>query len=110
VAKLQAASGPIAKAAVPWDRQTDGETGGRIALFRNAALGRGPKTSLSSAIYYADNVALPAFARRCCGNRSISPACRAHSSKPAVEDLLPWTDKRTDGEKDGQTAGRRTVS
>jgi len=33
---------------------------------------------------YADNVALPAFARRCCSNRSISPAGRAHSSKPAA--------------------------
>jgi len=27
-------------------------------------------------------------ARRCCSNRSISPACRAHSSKPAAARLL----------------------
>ena len=52
-------------------------------------------TSLCSATY-ADNVALPAFARRtprCCApssNRSISPAGRAHSSKPA-------DDRRIDG-------------
>jgi len=31
---------------------------------------------------YADNVALPAFACHGCSNRSISPACQAHSSKP----------------------------
>jgi len=53
---------------------------GRYSLMASA------KTSLCSATTYADNVALPAFARRCCSNRSISPACRAHSSKP---DPLP---------------------
>jgi len=37
VAKLQAASVPIAWAAAPWNRQVDG----RIALFQNAPLGRG---------------------------------------------------------------------
>ena len=31
---------------------------------------------------YADSVALPAFARQPCSNRSISPISRAHSSKP----------------------------
>jgi len=36
VAKLQAASVPIAHAAAPWDRQTDGQREGRIALFQNA--------------------------------------------------------------------------
>jgi len=49
------------------------------------------KTSLCSATTYADNVALPAFARRCCSNRSISPARRAHSSKPATHFRL-WAD------------------
>ena len=41
---------------------------------------------------------LPAFARRTprCSNRSICPARRAHSSKPAAADLLLWTDRRTD--------------
>jgi len=43
---------------------------------------------------YADNVrglrALPAFARRCYSNRLISPARRAHSSKPAAAGLLLW--------------------
>jgi len=38
---------------------------------------------------YADNVPLPAFARRCRSNRSISPARRrAHSSMPAAAGLL----------------------
>jgi len=38
VAKVQAASVPIAQATAPWDRQTDGRTDrlGRIALFQNA--------------------------------------------------------------------------
>ena len=52
----------------------------------------------------ADNVALPAFACRFnCrpgSNRSISPAHRAHSSKPAAARLLlsahAGTDRRTD--------------
>jgi len=45
------------------------------------------KTSLCSATTYADNVALPAFARSTplyCSHRSISPAGRAHSSKRAA--------------------------
>jgi len=29
-------------------------------------------------------------ARRCCGNRSISPAHRTHISKSAAAGLLPW--------------------
>ena len=33
---------------------------------------------------YADNVALPAFARRCCSNRSISPALHSKSSFVAI--------------------------
>ena len=37
VAKLQAASVPVAYAAAQWDRQIDGE----IALFQNAPLGWG---------------------------------------------------------------------
>jgi len=50
---------------------------------------------------HADNVALPAFARlRPCSSRSISPACRAHGSKPTAASLLLWahagTDRRTD--------------
>jgi len=36
VAKLQAASVPIAEAAAPWDRETGGQTDGRIALFQRA--------------------------------------------------------------------------
>ena len=40
----------------------------------------------------------------CCSNRSISPAHRAHSSKPATAaGLLPWTRAGTDGQR-----GRRT--
>jgi len=56
---------------------------------------------------YADNVALPAFARCCCcargTSRSIFPARRAHSSKPVAEAFLLYcgpvlrqTDRRTD--------------
>jgi len=33
-------------------------------------------------------VALPAFARRCCGNRSVCLDSRAHSSNPAAAGLL----------------------
>ena len=58
-------------------------------------------TSLCSATTHADNVALPAFARRFCSSRSISLACRPHISRPAVAGLLPFahagTDRRTDG-------------
>jgi len=55
---------------------------------------------------HAHNVVglLPAFARRCCSNRSISPARRAHSSKPAAAGLLLWandgTDTRTGRQRD----------
>jgi len=56
---------------------------------------------------YADNVALPAFARRCCSNRSISFARRSHTGKPAAAGLLLWahagTDRRTDAQTDEQT-------
>jgi len=45
---------------------------------------------------YADNVALPAFARCCCSNQSISSACWAHSSKPTVVVLLLWAHDGTD--------------
>jgi len=52
----------------------------------------------------ADNVALPAFARRrCCSNRSISPARRAHSSKPEAAGLLPLAHAGTDRQTDGRT-------
>jgi len=40
---------------------------------------------------YADNVSL-SFARRCRSNRSISPVCRADSSKPAAP-LLEMADR-----------------
>ena len=54
---------------------------------------------------YADNVALPAFARRrCCSNRSISPARRAHSSKPEAAGLLPLAHAGTDRQTDGRTS------
>ena len=60
---------------------------------------------------YADNVALPAFARRrCCSNRSISFARRAHSSKPEAAGLLPLAHAGTDRQTDGRTDGHRTVS
>ena len=56
---------------------------------------------------YAGNVALFTLAaeRRPCSNRSISPARRAHSSKPAAPGLLLWAQR-------GQTDrdGHRTVS
>jgi len=60
---------------------------------------------------YADNAALSAFARCCCSNRSISPAGRAHSSKPAAaacggrEDRQ--TDRQTGGRMDRQTDARQ---
>jgi len=54
---------------------------------------------------YADNVALPAFAHRC-DNRSISLVCRAHSSKPATADLLPWAHAGTDRRTYGRTPYR----
>ena len=41
---------------------------------------------------YADNVALPAFARR-----------RAHSSKPAAAGLLLWAHAGTDRQTDGHS-------
>ena len=59
------------------------------------------------ATMYADNMALPAVVRRCRSNRSIYPACRAHSSKHAVTGFLTWahagTDTRTDRQTDGRT-------
>ena len=46
-------------------------------------------------------------ARRCCSNRSVSPARRAHSSKPAEAGLLLWihpvTDRRMDTRMDTGT-------
>ena len=50
---------------------------------------------------YANNVALPAFARRFCSNRSITPARRAHISNLqqrvyCCEPMLEQTDGRTD--------------
>ena len=48
------------------------------------------KADIVSLIYQHDNVALPAFTHSWWGNRSISPACRAHSSKPAAAGLLLW--------------------
>jgi len=64
-------------------------------------------TSLCSASYTsADSMTLPAFAHRCCSNRSISPARRAHSSKPAAAGLLLWARAETDRPTDGD----RTVS
>ena len=41
---------------------------------------------------------MPAFARHCCSNQSISPACRAHSSKPTTcccSGRMGQTDRRT---------------
>jgi len=51
---------------------------------------------------YANNVALPAFARRFCSNRSITPARRAHTSNLqqrvyCCEPMLGQTDRQTDG-------------
>jgi len=42
-----------------------------------------------SVFSYANDVALPAFARRRCSNRSTS-ARRAHSSKPAADGRTPY--------------------
>ena len=54
VADLQAASVPIAEAAAPWDRQTDGHAYGWIALCQN---GRGIIISSTDSIFlpYAYN-------------------------------------------------------
>ena len=56
----------------------------------------------------AVNVALLAFAaqRRSCSNRSISPARRAHSSKPASAECGRQTMEQTDGQTDGRTDTR----
>ena len=89
-------------------------------IFTLSATTIQPTTSLCSATTYADNMALPAFARRtprCCAsrsNRSIYPAGRAHSSKPTAAGFLPWAhagtdrqiDRRTDGRMDRRTDGR----
>jgi len=57
---------------------------------------------------YTDNVALPAFARRCCSNQLISPVCRAHSNKPATRCC---SGRITDRWTEGRTPdGHRTVS
>jgi len=55
---------------------------------------------------YTDNVALPAFTHRyCCVptmQQSVSPACQAHSSKPAMFSEFaavgPCWDRQTDGQ------------
>ena len=51
---------------------------------------------------YADNEALPAFARRCCNSRSLSPP--GPRSEPAAAGLLLWpraaADRRTVGRTD----------
>ena len=55
---------------------------------------------------YADNVPLPAIARRCCSNRSISPARRAHSSKlvaAACGGRIGQTDRQADRQTDRRT-------
>ena len=65
--------------------------------------------SLLSTTTYADNVALPRFPRRCYTNRSIFPARRAHSSKPAATGLLLWAHAGIDRRIDGQTDGHRSV-
>jgi len=53
-----------------------------------------------------DNVALPAFTGRCCSNRSISPARRAHSSKPAAAGFLLWPRL---GQREGRTDRRMDI-
>jgi len=45
---------------------------------------------------YTDSVALPVFARCYCSSQSISPASRAHSSKPEAAGLLLWVHSGTD--------------
>ena len=59
--------------------------------IRDIATMRYMNLLLTLTLTYADNVALPAFARRGCSNRSASPARRAHSSKPAAAALPLWT-------------------
>jgi len=53
------------------------------------------QTSLFAYTTYADNMALPAFARRCCSNRSVSPARRAHRRLR----VHVGTERRTDGHR-----------
>ena len=68
-------------------------------------------SATTQAYIYADNVALPALARRYGSNRSISSSstCRAHSSKPAAR-CSSGRMGQTDGRMDRQTDGHRTVS
>ena len=47
---------------------------------------------------YADNVALPSFARHC-SNRFIYPVCRAYSIRAAAAGLLLWAHAGTDGRR-----------
>ena len=56
---------------------------------------------------YADHMALPASARRCCSNRLVlSPARRSHNSKLAAAGLLLWAHAGTDRRTDGRTRYR----
>ena len=55
---------------------------------------------------YTDNVALPAFTRCCCSNRSIYTACRAHSSKPAAAGCMCHVGSARIGPMRGQTYGQ----
>jgi len=57
---------------------------------------------------YADNVALPAFARRCCSNRSIY-LLSAGPPAANLQQLFCWCWPVL-GQRDGQTDGHRTVS
>ena len=56
---------------------------------------------------YADNVALPAFARGCCSNRSLSPARQSTAANLQQRVCLCGTIL---GQTGGQTDGHRTVS
>ena len=55
------------------------------SLFRSFHISVMPSMNESVQLpSYADNASLPAFSRRCCSSRAISPTRRAHSSKPAA--------------------------
>ena len=62
--------------------------------------------SITNRPTFGDSVALPAFDRRCCCSRSISPAHLAHGSKPAAAGLLLWAHAGTDRRTEGRTRYR----
>ena len=74
--------------------------------YKLTALSVTTNKSMFRFVYVSLQVTLFAVAaeRRPCSNRSISPACRAHSSKPTAGATAAVD--RWDIEMDGQTDGR----